>query len=128
MSDWRLNGQEEYLFNAVLYKVTFPDFWEKSYGQKNKFYQKIRDYAAEYVEKAHRWKELLEGESVGRFWHEHCEFCWETAYTSKPCAFYCTEDMYYWICETCFRDFYEQFHWQVQPIDELLTELAMNRE
>ena len=28
--DWRLNGREEYLQNAVLYKIIFPDFWAKA--------------------------------------------------------------------------------------------------
>ncbi len=38
MSDWRLNGQEEYLSNIPLYKVTFPAFWETAYKDKNAFF------------------------------------------------------------------------------------------
>ena len=38
--DWRINGQEEYLKDAILYKVVFPAFWEKAYIEKNMFFQK----------------------------------------------------------------------------------------
>lgn len=40
MSDWRLNGQEEYLSNKTLYKITFPEFWEIAYKDKNVFFRK----------------------------------------------------------------------------------------
>lgn len=113
MEDWRLRGQEGYLAGAVLRRVVFPDFWKTAYAEKNTFYQRIRAYALRQVEITHRWEELLEGESVGRFWHEHCEFCWEKAYTDKPCVFYCTEDLKWWICEECFHDFQEKFRWSV---------------
>ena len=119
MEDWRLRGQEDYLSNATLYRVQFPHFWKYAYETKNSFYQKIAAYANNYVQKTDKWAELLEGEKIQQFWHEHCEFCWEKAYTDKPCVFYCTEDMYYWVCAECFRDFSEQFHWQVKPIEEL---------
>ena len=42
MSDWRLNGHEEYLSNKILYKITFPAFWETAYKDKNAFFQKKR--------------------------------------------------------------------------------------
>ena len=71
MSDWRLNGQEDYLSNKTLYKITFPEFWEIAYKDKN--------------------------------------------------AFYCTEDMYYWICEECFQYFQSKFNWQVGTTEELLS-------
>ena len=77
MEDWRLRGQEEYLSNAILYKVQFPEFWKYAYETKNPFYQKIAVYAKEQVERTGKWNELLEDEKVGQFWHEHCEFCWE---------------------------------------------------
>lgn len=123
MRDWRLNGQEEHLSNATLYKVTFPEFWETAYRDKNAFYQKIARYARRHVEATGRGGEFLEGEQIQRFWHEHCEFCWEKATTDKPCVFYCTEDLYYWICEECFNDFCEQFHFQVKPAEELFPRL-----
>lgn len=119
MSDWRLNGQERYLSNAILYKVQFPEFWQLAYESKNPFYQKIAAYANEQVKRTGKWAELLEGERIQQFWHEHCEFCWEKAYTNKSCVFYCTEDMYYWICEACYNDFNEQFQWQVKSADAL---------
>lgn len=115
MSDWRLSGQEQYLSNAILCKVTFPDFWQTAYAQKNGFYQKIARYAHRHVEATGKGGEFLEGEKIRHFWHEHCEFCWEKATTDTACTFYCTEDLYYWICEECFRDFRETFRWQLKP-------------
>lgn len=119
MEEWRLRGQENYLSNVILYRVQFPEFWKYSYETKNPFFQKIAEYANDYVKRTGKWAELLEGENIQQFWHEHCEFCWEKAYTNQPCVFYCTEDLYYWICEKCFTDFSEQFHWQVRHIEEL---------
>ena len=119
VEDWRLRGQENYLSNATLYKVQFPEFWQLAYETENPFYQKIAAYAKEQVKKTGKYAELLVGEKVGQFWHEHCEFCWEKAYTHKSCEFYCTQDLYYWICAECFTDFAERFHWQVKPIEEL---------
>ena len=93
MSDWRLNGQEDYLSNKTLYKITFPEFWEIAYKDKNAFFQKIERYAKKYVKETNRGHEYLEGEKIQHFWHEHCEFCWEKALTDKLCTFYCTEDI-----------------------------------
>ena len=118
MSDWRLNGQEEYLSNITLYKVTFPEFWDTAYRNKNTFYQKIARYAERFVAESNHGAEYLEGDKIQHFWHEHCEFCWEKALTDKNCEFYCTEDMYYWICAECFRDFREKFNWQVKSAEE----------
>ena len=122
MGDWRLRGQEDYLSNAVLYEVQFPEFWQFAYETKNSFYQKIAAYANEQVGRTGKQAALPEGEKIGQFWHEHCEFCWEKAYTHKTCKFYCTEDMYYWICTACFQDFAKQFHWQVRPVEELFRQ------
>jgi predicted Fe-S protein YdhL (DUF1289 family) len=27
---------------------------------------------------------------------------------------YCTQDEYHWICDQCFKDFKERFHWTVE--------------
>ena len=40
MDDWRLDGQEAYLSNKTLYKITFPEFWEIAYKDKNTFFKK----------------------------------------------------------------------------------------
>ena len=119
MEDWRLWGQEDYLSFATLYKVQFPEFWQLAYESKNLFYQKIAAEAKKYVERTGESAELLEGERIQRFWHDHCEFCWDKACTYEDGEFYCTKDMYYWICAECFNDFAERFHWQVKPIEEL---------
>ena len=86
---------------------------------KMPFSKKIEQYAKKHVEATNRGHEFLEGEKVQHFWHEHCEFCWEKALTDKACTFYCTEDMYHWICEECFSDFREKFAWQVKSAEDL---------
>ena len=121
MPDWRLNGQEDYLSNKTLYKITFPEFWEIAYKDKNAFFQKIERYAKKHVKETNRGHEYLEGEKIQHFWHDHCSFCWKKALTDKSCTFYCTEDMYYWICEECFQDFQSEFNWQVGTTEELLS-------
>ena len=118
--DWRLNGQEKYLKDAILYKVVFPAFWENAYIEKNMFFQKISEYAQNHVAHFPDKKEYLEGEKIQLFWHEHCEFCWEKAMTNIECEFYCTKDMRWWICKDCFEDFKDKFGWTVKSADELL--------
>jgi hypothetical protein len=59
-----------------------------------------------------RWSQLSEG------WdHDHCAFCWATFMSDEhPNALHegwTTPDEDHWICETCFRDFRERFHWLV---------------
>ena len=57
MSDWRLklNGHMvEKLVGATFYKVTFPEFWEVAYREKNDFYKKIERYAKSYVESTNK--------------------------------------------------------------------------
>ncbi len=117
MSDWRLNGQEEYLSNKTLYKITFPAFWETACREKNIFYQKIAQYAKKQTDPTS--EEILSDERIQHFWHAHCEFCWDKALTYEACTFYCTEDMYHWICEKCFNDFREKFGWQESPAEDL---------
>lgn len=124
MSDWRLNGQEEYLSDATLYKVSFPEFWKAAYRDKNIFFKKIEQYAKRHVETTKSGYEFLEGEKIQHFWHEHCEFCFEKAMTDKQCKFYCTEDMYRWVCENCFRDFKEKFNWQEKSTEEFFQKIS----
>ncbi len=119
MSDWRLRGQEDYLMNKALYKVTFPDFWAVAYRDKNAFYQEIKKYAKRFVQESGKGHDFLEGEKIQSFWHEHCEFCFEKAMTDKACTFYCTEDLKYWICEECFNDFKEQFSFTEKSAEDL---------
>lgn len=117
MEDWRINGQEAYLNNAVFYKITFPIFWEKAYKDQNKFYQKILSYAEYYVKSTGTCREYLEGDQIQHLWHDHCEFCWEKAVTNEPLEFYCTTDLKYWVCKNCFQDFANRFQWQVIPFE-----------
>ena len=44
--------------------------------------------------------------------HDHCEFCGERIDGSSPFA-YATKDSYYWICEQCYEDFKDMFHWVI---------------
>ena len=47
--------------------------------------------------------------------HAHCAFCWDKFSESpnKLHVGYCTLDKYWWICEQCYRDFKDQFEWEV---------------
>jgi hypothetical protein len=45
--------------------------------------------------------------------HEHCDFCWFTFLPTTEEKGYCTTDEYWWICENCFNDFKDMFHWKV---------------
>lgn len=119
MADWRLRGQEKYLKDLTLYKVSFPEFWQKAYDEKNKFYQLISAEAHRFAAQMQRGEEYLEGEKIQHFWHAHCEFCWEKAATDKECVFYCTKDMQYWVCPECFRDFKDLFDWKENDSSEL---------
>lgn len=111
MADWRLelNGYMiEDLSGTIFYKITFPEFWEVAYREKNVFYQMIERYAKSYVESTNKGHEFLEGEKIQHFWHEHCDLCYEKAMTDINCTFYVTDDMRHWICEECFNDFMEK--------------------
>ena len=119
MTDWRLNGQEEYLTGKTLYRIVLPDYWQEAYTTKNSFFQKIKKYAETYVRELKRGHEYLEGEKIGLFWHEHCEFCWDKAMSDTEGTFYCTEDMYYWVCHECFDDFKNDFNWTEKTAEEL---------
>lgn len=48
--------------------------------------------------------------------HDHCEFCWQEFSEREKDLHegYTTEDEDYWICNRCYRDFKEQFRWQVK--------------
>ena len=124
MSDWRLQGQEGYLSNVTLYKVSFPEFWEKAMHEKNAFYKKIEKAPVIYRKDANgNWVavevEPMPIEKAALSWHEHCEFCWEKTMINITGEFYCTKDMYHWICKECFEDFKEQFGWTVKTADVL---------
>ena len=48
--------------------------------------------------------------------HAHCAFCWGKFSEDADdihCG-YCTTDKMWWICETCFHDFKDQFKWLVK--------------
>lgn len=48
--------------------------------------------------------------------HDHCEFCWNKFANYDGCLHhgYSTEDREYWICEDCFMDFKDRFHWRTR--------------
>ncbi|HEY2711223.1 MAG TPA: hypothetical protein VGI60_01815 [Chthoniobacterales bacterium] len=49
--------------------------------------------------------------------HDHCAFCWAKFmvedYPDVLHEGYATPDDYHWVCDQCFHDFRERFHWQV---------------
>jgi hypothetical protein len=47
--------------------------------------------------------------------HDHCEFCGKK-FSERPEDLnvgYTTTDSYHWVCENCFRDFRDLFHWTI---------------
>lgn len=119
MDDWRLRGENDFLENAVVYKIKFPEYWEKAYREKNSFYRLIQNDAENFVKVMNQGREFLDGKKIQHFWHEHCYFCWNKATTDRECVFYCTEDMQCWICADCFNDFKDKFKWIVKSGDAL---------
>lgn len=51
---------------------------------------------------------------------DQCEFCWSCFDEDKSCPLnaYFEPMVKVWICEDCFNDFKEHFHWTVDEIDE----------
>ncbi|NRD79862.1 hypothetical protein HPT25_27755 [Bacillus sp. BRMEA1] len=62
-------------------------------------------YWREYNQYSDNWK------------HDHCAFCLDKfSEGSGPEDLhegYTTEDNYHWVCNQCFEDFREKFHWTV---------------
>ena len=48
--------------------------------------------------------------------HDHCEFCWDKFAYYDDCLHvgYATEDRESWICDVCFQDCKERFHWKAK--------------
>lgn len=130
------------LKNATLYRVEFPEFWERACREKNAYYQRI----AERVKKREYWLrarisdldndiiseadknggkllngvEISEDERLALVWHD--EFCYyfeESIPINEPCVAYCMKDMDIWVCEDCFNDFKELEGWVARPVEEL---------
>jgi len=69
------------------------------------------------------WYEALCAEKKRKNAHEHCWFCWQCI---GPCAVEgkIEEDGYVtlersesaWLCNRCFQDFHEQFHFQISDV------------
>lgn len=81
--------------------------WRLSMGQGEGMLDKEFQYR-EFVKPSERWE------------HEHCKFCghkfMENPNGLKDCSKqgYCsTDDREDWVCEECFDDFKEMFHWKV---------------
>lgn len=51
--------------------------------------------------------------------HDHCEFCSSKFAEDNACLRegYCTMNNYHWICETCYQDFKDMFHWTVDEVE-----------
>ena len=90
--DWRLTNQEKHLKERELIYTKF-----------------ISDLP----------EEIPEGVDPRQYNdHEHCKFChakfMQDVDGGKYLTHgYCTTDRYYWICETCYNDFKDMFHWKI---------------
>ena len=54
--------------------------------------------------------------------HTHCEFCWKKFCDSTTDLHegYTTKDEKYWICDICYNDFKDMFHWSLYDESGLL--------
>jgi len=61
-------------------------------------------------------KRMIWKQSYDNWDHDHCEFCFAeiSEYDGVLHEGYCTLDEYHWICEECFEDFKDMFHWSVE--------------
>ena len=81
------------------------DDWRRR-GQEN-YLMNIKLYHLSFTPFSNEWD------------HEHCDFCWEkfSLLESDAHQGYCTtktnERKSIWICEQCFEDFKDEFHWEV---------------
>lgn len=51
---------------------------------------------------------------------DQCEFCWAIFDKDRahPLPAYFEPEKKVWVCEECFRDFQEHFHWTVEEITD----------
>ena len=90
--DWRLNGQEEYLLGKTFQKVTVDSYLE-------------------YDKETNSWDMVCPHGD-----HEHCSFCWakfSAAETDLHSGYFTAAAHGQFVCEECFEDFKESFHWKV---------------
>ena len=68
----------------------------------------------EYLMNA-KLKRVKYSQSSPKWDHEHCVFCWDKFSESEDDLHegYCTEDMKYWICDACYEDFKDTFHFEI---------------
>ena len=94
-NDWRNRGQEDYLMSEVLIKKAFQSTLPDELAPT--------DDPRKYND------------------HEHCDFCfkkimqWHENMVDCDWEGYCTTDEMVWICNACFDEFKDSFHWTVVP-------------
>lgn len=56
-------------------------------------------------------------EAEGYYDHVHCDFCWGkiSEYDGDLHVGYCTEGEIHWVCEECYNDFKDMFHFELEP-------------
>ena len=52
--------------------------------------------------------------------YDQCEFCWDAfdKDPKNPAMAYFEPEQHLWICEKCYKDFLEHFHWTVEEVGE----------
>lgn len=48
--------------------------------------------------------------------HDHCEFCRQQFAVEEGFLHqgYVTQNGYHWVCENCFNDFKDEYHWEAE--------------
>ncbi|MDR3135596.1 MAG: hypothetical protein LBU69_05830 [Deltaproteobacteria bacterium] len=86
---------------------------------------KTRRPTEEELSLVDQMKYLFEANLYHRLWVENnhcidpdqCEFCFQTLDDYSK-LYYCTEDLYYWVCEECYDKYKFAFRWRVVSEDD----------
>lgn len=131
------------LEGEVFYQLQFPEFWERSYAEKNAYYNRVErlfkrtesalmqeldaevfarlSYASEHDGVLPDGRRLTEKEKMELLWYEDCFLFSEKLFLNQPATLYCTKDMDVWLCEECFEmmQSVNRVKWVVCPSDTL---------
>ena len=116
MEDWRIENEkefEEFYKGNIFLQIIFPEFWQRAYKTKNRFFDYVFEEAKRHVALLGKYEEFLVGDRCREFWHRHCSFCLTEISTDMHEECYCAENGSYWVCKKCFHDFKNRYNWKV---------------
>lgn len=119
MQDATTGNPLQCLTGVKLLEITFPEFWTIAQKRRNRFYQYVSDEARRHVSRLGLEEKWLAEGVFQKFWHRHCELCWQeiTVDTAGSCG--CSEDGYIWLCPDCFAEFVAKHVGPVEKADDI---------